>query len=116
MKKSIKPLIEQIQTHDFPSQIELETLKLWFLDFLAGIEGVTDLNCVFNQAGYPKYVFEFKYSSVPFRAVSVPPSRITITTLGISYHLDAGADQSKNVLTLASAIASELKILRVDYN
>jgi hypothetical protein len=116
MKKNIKPLVEQLQTHDYPSQIELETLKLWFLDFLNSIEGITDLNCAFNQAGYPKYVFNFRYASVPFRAVSVPPSRITINTLGLSYHLDANSDYQKNTLTLASAIASELKILRVDYN
>jgi hypothetical protein len=115
-KKDIKPLIKQLQTHDYPSQLELETLKLWFLDFLSSVEGITDLNCFFNQSSYPKYVFNFRYASVPFRAVSVPPSRITISTLGISYHLDSNADCSKNLLVLASALASELKILRVDFN
>lgn len=113
-KKDIKPLINQLKTHDYPSQVELEILRIWFLDFLDSIENITDIDFFFNQSSYPKYVFDFRYVSVPFRAVTVPPSRITINTLGISYHLDANADYSKNSLTLASAIASELRILRVD--
>jgi hypothetical protein len=112
-KKDIKPLIDQIKTQDYPSQVELEILRIWFLDFLNSIENITDIDFFFNQSSYPKYVFNFRYASVPFRAVSVPPSRITISTLGISYHLDANSDYQKNTLTLASAIASELKVLRL---
>ena len=113
-KKDIKPLIHQLKTHDYPSQVELEILRIWFLDFLNSIENITDIDFFFNQSSYPKYVFNFRYASVPFRAVSVPPTRITVNTLGLAYHLDANSDYSKNVLTLASAIASELKALRVE--
>jgi len=113
-KKDIKSLVNQLKTHDYPSQVELEILRIWFSDFLDSIEGISDIEFFYNQSSYPKYVFNFRYVSVPFRAVSVPPSRITISTLGISYHLDSSSDYSKNVLTLASAIASELKVLRVE--
>jgi hypothetical protein len=108
-KKDIKPLIEQLLSCN--SNTELETLKIWFLELLNSIDGITEVESRLHQSqgSISVYNFCFEYNGVKFNAQTLPPSKITIQTLGLIHFLDANGDYLTNVLKLASAIARELK-------
>ena len=107
-KKDIKPLIEQLINC---SNTELETLKIWFLEFLESIDGISEIEYSLNERPgmISFYSFSFLYDSVKFYAQTLPPSRVSIQTLGLAHYLNSNGDYNSNVLALASAIARELK-------
>ncbi len=109
-KKDIQPLIEQLISCN-STQTELETLKLWFLELLNSIDGITEVESRLHQSPglISSYSFSFQYDGVKFNAKTLPPSKITIQTLGLIHYLDANGDYLTNVLKLASAIAREWK-------
>ena len=109
-KKDIKPLIEQLISCN-SIQTELETLKIWFLELLNSIDGITEVESKLHQrqGTISIYSFSFQYGGVNFNAQTLPPSKITIQTLGLIHYLDANGDYLSNTLKLASAIARELK-------
>lgn len=110
-KKDINPLIKQLLSC---SNTELETLKLWFIEFLESIDGISEIESKLHQSPgmISFYSFSFQFDGVKFNAQTLPPSKISIQTLGLIRYLDASGDYFSNVLKLASAIARELKILR----
>ena len=108
-KKDIKPLIEQLLSCN--SNTELETLKIWFLELVNSIDGITEVEYSLNERPglISSYSFSFLYDGVKFNAQTLPPCRISIQTLGLIHYLNANGDYLSNVLTLASAIAREWK-------
>ena len=109
-KKDIKPLIEQLICCN-SIKTELETLKLWFIELLDSIDGITEVESKLHQSqgSISVYNFSFEYDNVKFYAQTLPPCRISIQTLGLVHYLNANGDYLSNVLALASAIARELK-------
>jgi len=109
-KKDIKPLIKQLLSCN-SIQTELETLKLWFLEFIQSIDGITETEFTLHQrqGSISVYNFSFEYDGVKFYAQTLPPCQVSIQTLGLIHLLNANGDYMSNVLKLASAIARELK-------
>lgn len=108
-KKDIKPLIEQLLSCN--SNTELESLKIWFLELVNSIDGITEVEYSLSQRPgiIASYSFSFLYDGVKFYAQTLPPSRVSIQTLGLAHYLNSNGDYNSNVLALASAIARELK-------
>jgi len=109
-KKDIRPLIEQL-IHCNTTKTELESLKIWFLEFLGSIESVENIESKLVQTNnLSSYFFSFRYEGIVFQAQTVPPCRISIQTLGLLHYLNANGDYLSNVLALSSAIARELRV------
>jgi hypothetical protein len=111
-KKDIKPLVDQLIGCN-SIQTELETVKIWFLEFLESIDGISNIDFNLNKSHIAAvYSFSFQYDGVKFYAQTLPPCRVSIQTLGLIHYLNANGDYLSNVLALASAIARELRIHR----
>ncbi len=111
-KKDIKPLIKQLIDGDSSTQIELETLKIWFTELLNSIDGISEIESTLHErkGTVSVYSFSFLYENVRFNAQTLPPCQISIQTLGLVHLLNANGDYMGNVLKLSSAIARELKV------
>jgi hypothetical protein len=113
-KKDIKPLVDQLIGCN-SIQTELETVRIWFLEFLESIDGISNIDFKLNKSQgniAAVYSFSFQYDGVKFYAQTLPPCRISIQTLGLIHYLNANGDYLSNLLALASAIARELRIHR----
>ena len=108
----IKPFLTEISKVDSTKSMELEILKLWFLNFLEKIEGVKEIKTVYNPDNFKSYNFSFKYEGFDFYCNTIPPNYIQFRHGISNLLLCPDFNDIKNILHFSQIVYFNLKMCK----